>query len=154
MKKYIKFALVFLAVGLICGVFYREFSKAYNVVNVYTTLGLAHTHFLVLGVAFTLIIGLITDKLNKHEEKLFKRAFVIYSAGVAGAGLMLVVRGVLDVLVKSDKIVYSVSSAADGVISGISGIFHALLGISLILIFISWLLKNKQLKQTDEISGT
>ena len=67
---------------------------------------------------------------------------------------MLVVRGVLDVLVKSDKIVYSVSSAADGVISGISGIFHALLGISLILIFISWLLTNKQLKQTDEISGT
>ncbi len=40
MKKYIKYAAVFLALGVVFGVFYREFSKAYGVVNTYATLGL------------------------------------------------------------------------------------------------------------------
>ena len=75
MKKYIKYAAVFLALGLACGVFYREFSKAYGVVNVYTALGLAHTHFLVLGVAFALLVGLVTEKLGKGKDKLFRWAF-------------------------------------------------------------------------------
>ena len=52
MKKYIKYSAVFLALGIIFGVFYREFSKAYGVVNTYSPLGLVHTHFLVLGVTF------------------------------------------------------------------------------------------------------
>lgn len=144
MKKYIKYAAVFLALGLACGVFYREFSKAYGVVNVYTTLGLAHTHFLVLGVAFTLLVGLVTEKLGKGKDKLFRWAFPLYSVGVLGAGLMMVARGVLDVLVKSEKIVYAVSDGANGAISGISGIFHAVLGAGLVLIFVSWLLKEKK----------
>ena len=57
---------------------------------------------------------------------------------------MMVARGVLDVLVKSDKIVYAVSDGANGAISGISGIFHAVLGAGLVLIFVSWLLKEKK----------
>lgn len=148
MKKYIKYAVIFLSLGIIFGVFYREFSKAYGVVNVYTTLGLAHTHFLVLGVAFILIIGLVTEKLQKHENKLFKWSFRIYSSGVLGAGLLMVTRGVLDVLEKSGKSDYTVSSGLNGAISGISGIFHAVLGIGLTLIFVSWLLKEKGSAET------
>lgn len=144
MKKYIKYAVVFLALGLVCGVFYREFSKAYGVVNVYTTLGLAHPHFLVLGVAFPLLIGLVNEKLGNRGGKLFRWAFPLYSVGVLGAGLMLVARGILDVLAKSEKIVYAVSNGANGAIAGISGIFHAVLGVGLVLIFVSWLLKDKQ----------
>ncbi len=141
MKKYIKFALVFLAIGIACGVFYREFSKAYGVVNVYTTLGLAHTHFLVLGVAFVLIIGLVTEKLGKCSGKLFKAAFVGYACGTLGTGLMIVVRGVFDVLSKSPAVNYVTPSGANGAIAGVSGIFHAVLGVSFILIFVAWLLK-------------
>lgn len=143
MKKYIKYAFVFLALGLACGVFYREFSKAYGVVNAYTTLGLVHPHFLVLGVAFVLIIGLVADKLKKHGNKLFKWAFAIYSAGVLGSGIMLLARGVLDVLAKSEEVLYTVSSGANGAISGVSGIFHAVLGVGIVLIFVSWLIKDK-----------
>ncbi len=144
MKKYIKYAIVFLSLGLACGVFYREFSKAYGVVNVYTTLGLAHTHFLVLGVAFVLLIGLVTDKLDKHNNKLFMRAFTAYCVGVTGAGLTMVTRGIFDVLVKSDKMLYTVPSGLNGAISGIAGIFHAVLGVGLVLIFVSWLLSEKK----------
>ncbi len=141
MKKYIKYAAVFLALGLALGVFYREFSKAYGVVNTYSTLGLAHTHFLVLGVAFTLLIGLINEKVGACG-KLYRWAFPAYCTGVLGAGIMMTVRGILDVLVQSDKVVYTVSSAANGAIAGISGLFHAILGIGLVLIFVAWLTKK------------
>ena len=133
--------------GIACGVFYREFTKPYGLANEYTTLGLAHTHFLVLGVAFVLIFGLVADKLNKHNDKVFRAGFVTYSAGVLGAGIMIVVRGILDVLVKSEKIVFQVSSGANGAISGVAGIFHAVLGAGIILIFVAWLRKDS--KKTD-----
>lgn len=143
MKKYVKYAAVFLALGIAFGVFYREFSKAYGVVNTYATLGLVHTHFLVLGVAFTLIIGLVDEKMGCGKRKLFNRAFYIYCAGVLGAGLMMAARGILDILVKSDKIVYVISDGANGAIAGISGLFHAVLGIGLVLIFVVWLYKKR-----------
>lgn len=147
MKKYVKFAFVFLALGLVFGVFYREFSKAYGVVNTYTPLGLVHTHYLVLGTAFTLIIGLVDGKLGERNEKLYKWAFPIYCVGVLGAGLAMTARGILDVLEKSDKLAFTVSSGANGAIAGISGIFHAVLGIGLILIFIAFLKKSNDKKE-------
>ena len=144
MKKYIKYAFVFLILGIVCGVFYREFTKPYGLANEYTTLGLAHTHFLVLGVAFIMLFGLVADKLNKHSDKVFRAGFLTYSVGVLGAGSMIVVRGILDVLVKSEKVVFQVSSGANGAISGISGIFHAALGAGIILIFVAWLRKDRK----------
>ncbi len=150
MKKYIRYALVFLALGIICGVFFREFSKAYEVTNVYTTLGLVHPHFLVLGVAFILIIGLVTEKLAKGESKLFRAAFPVYSVGVLGTGIMLFVRGIFDVMVKSPTCDFAVSNGANGAISGVAGIFHAVLGVGLILIFTAWLLKDKKTAPTED----
>lgn len=98
MKKFVKTALVFLAVGLVCVVYYREFSKGFGVTNQYLTLGLVHPHFLVLGVLFTLVIGLVADKLAKCQSKLFKAGFIAYLVGVSGAGAMLLVRGTLEIL--------------------------------------------------------
>lgn len=151
-KRYLIVSAVFLALGIIFGVFYREFSKAFGVVNVYTPLGLVHTHFLVLGVAFVLIIGLVSDKMGKGGSKLFKYAFITYIVGVAGAGLLMTARGVLDVLSQSDKLVYTVQDGANGAISGISGLFHAVLGTGMVLIFVSWFLKEKKVspKETNE----
>lgn len=151
-KRYLIVSAVFLALGIIFGVFYREFSKAFGVVNVYTPLGLVHTHFLVLGVAFVLIIGLVSDKMGKGGSKLFKYAFITYIVGVAGAGLLMTARGVLDVLSQSEKLVYTIQDGANGAISGISGLFHAVLGTGMVLIFVSWFLKEKKVspKETNE----
>ncbi len=150
MKKYIKYSAVFLALGIIFGVFYREFSKAYGVVNTYSPLGLVHTHFLVLGVTFTLIIGLVNEKNGGRNEKLFKWAFNVYCAGVLGAGLMMTARGIIDILIKSDKIVYELSDGANGALAGISGLFHAVLGVGLVLIFVSWLFNKKTNKKEEQ----
>ncbi len=149
MKKYIKYAIVFLALGIACGIFYREFSKAYEVVNSYTTLGAVHPHFLVLGVAFILLIGLVTERMNKGESKLFRIAFPIYSVGVLGTGLMLLVRGIFDVLAKSPICEFVISSGANGAIAGVAGIFHAVLGAGLIMIFVAWLMKDKKSESAE-----
>lgn len=114
-------------------------------------MGLAHTHFLVLGVIFILLIGLICEKLDNYNKKLFKWSFLLYIVGTTGAGTMLVVRGIIDVLTKSNKVSFTLSSSANGAISGISGLFHALLGVGIILIFVSWLMKQKQ-EEKDEIA--
>lgn len=143
MKKYIKYSAVFLALGVIGGVFYREFSKAYGVVNTYTPLGLVHPHFLVLGVAFMLIIGLVTEKLNKTDSKLLTAAVRVYSAGVLGTGIMLFARGISDVLQKSAKLDFEISKGANGAMSGIAGMCHIVLGVGLVMIFIGWLLSKK-----------
>ncbi|MGN0807709.1 MAG: DUF2871 family protein [Candidatus Coproplasma sp.] len=144
MKKFVKTALVFLAVGLVCGVYYREFSKGFGVTNQYLTLGLAHPHFLVLGVLFTLVIGIVADKLAKCQSKLFKAGFITYLAGVSGAGAMLLVRGTLEILEKSELSDFVISAGANGAISGVAGIFHAALGVGIVLVFVSLLLKEKK----------
>lgn len=48
MKKYMNFSLIYAFAGLICGVFYREFTKL-NGYNEVTTLGKAHAHLFVMG---------------------------------------------------------------------------------------------------------
>lgn len=151
MKKYIKYAAVFLALGIIGGVFYREFSKAYGVVNTYTPLGLVHTHYLVLGVAFVLIIGLVTQKLGKEDNKLFVWSFRGYTLGVLGAGIMLLVRGIFDVLEKSENLDFAISSGANGALAGVSGMCHIVLGAGLVLVFVAWLLSPKSVKEKSAV---
>ena len=57
---------------------------------------------------------------------------------------MLIVRGILDLLVKAN-VITTLSSGINGIIYGISGIFHVILGISLVLIFVVWIKKNKEI---------
>jgi hypothetical protein len=54
-KGYVITGLVYLVVGLLCGVYYREFTKALGYVNAYTPLGLVHPHLLVLGMIINLL---------------------------------------------------------------------------------------------------
>ena len=141
MRKFVKLSFIYLCIGLALGVCYREFSKAFGVVNTYTPLGLAHPHMLVLGCLVILIIGLVATKLNKEEDKLFKISLIGYQVGVCFTSLMLVVRGIFDVLNKGNG--YVISSGLNGALSGISGIAHITLGVFIVLLFVSLLRKNK-----------
>lgn len=146
MKKFVKYAIVFLALGLCCGIFYREFTKAYEATGQFTILGLCHPHFLALGVLLTLVIGLVGERLGTNDKKLFKIGFRTYSIGVLLTGIMLLVRGILDVLEKSPTIEFAVSSGANGAISGVAGLCHAALGVGIVIVFVSWLIKDKKQK--------
>lgn len=122
MKRYINYAIVYAVLALVGGVFYREFTKI-NDYTVWTTLSVVHTHYFILGMMFFLILGLVSMNINLK----INRAVLFYNVGLNLTAIMLVVRGIVQVLG------LNVVSAA---ISGIADIGHIILVVSLILILL------------------
>lgn len=122
MKRYINYSIVYAVSAMIGGVFYREFTKL-NGYTVWTTLSVAHTHYFILGVMFFLILGLVSMNINLK----YNRAVLFYNIGLNLTAIMLVVRGIVQVL---DLNVVS------AFISGVAGIGHIILGVSLIFILL------------------
>lgn len=142
MKKYIRLSFLFLVLGIAAGVFYREFSKSLGVVNEHSTLGLVHTHLFVLGTIMVLLVGIAVIQFKKENSKIIKWAMLPYVTGVLGAASCMLARGVLEMLQKAGKMV--ISANTNTIISAVSGLFHALLGMGLVLIFIELLRSEKQ----------
>ena len=128
MKRHIKFALVYAVLAMACGVFYREFTKAYAFTGD-TALGKVHTHLFLLGMVVFLLFALFDAKLNLQKSKLYLPFLIVYNAGVGLAGIMMIVRGVLQVTAAS------LSAGANGAVSGVSGIGHVLTAAGIILFF-------------------
>ena len=127
MKRYINTSLFYAILAMVGGVFYREFTK-FNEFTEKTTLGVVHTHYFV-GMLFFLLL-LLLEKNFAFTTVKTKRTLWIYHIGLNLTGVMFVVRGVAQVLG------VQLSSAANAAISGIAGIGHILLGVSLILILV------------------
>lgn len=122
MKRYINYSIVYAVLAMIGGVFYREFTKM-NWYTAFTTLSLVHTHYFILGMMFFLVLGVVSMNVNLK----INRAVLFYNIGLNLTAIMLVVRGIVQVLD------LNVVSAA---ISGIAGIGHIILSVSLILILL------------------
>lgn len=122
MKRYLNYSIVYAVLALVGGVFYREFTKM-NDYTAWTTLSVVHTHYFILGMMFFLIPGLISMNINLK----INRAVLFYNIGLNLTAIMLVVRSIAQVL---DLNVVS------AIISGIAGVGHIILGISLILILL------------------
>lgn len=120
MKRYINYSFVYAVLAMIGGVFYREFTKM-NGYTAWSTLSVVHTHYFILGMMFFLILGLVSININLKTN----RAVLFYNIGLNLTAIMLVVHGIVQVL--DLKVV----SAA---ISGIAGIGHIILGVSLVKI--------------------
>lgn len=126
MKRLMNASIVYGVLGLVGGVFYREFTKL-NGFNGFTTLSVVHTHYLMLGMELFLLLVVVEKNLHFVDNKVLKY-LLFYHIGLNLTVIMLVVRGMVQVLS------LNVSSAA---ISGIAGIGHLILGISMVLILIS-----------------
>ena len=122
MKRYINYSIVYAILALVGGVFYREFTKM-NDYTSWSTLSVVHTHYFILGMMFFLVLGLVSLNVNFKSNS----AVLFYNIGLNLTAIMLVVRGIVQVLD------LNVVSAA---ISGIAGIGHIILGVSLILILL------------------
>lgn len=130
MRKYINLAFIY-AVAAICGgVFYREFTK-FNGFKGVTALGKVHTHLFLLGMFMFLIVAILVKLTNVNEQKQFKIFFPIYNVGTALAAIMLVVRGVPQVLS------IELSVGMDAAISGIAGLAHVCVGVGIVLLFLA-----------------
>lgn len=128
MKRYMTTSFIYALIAMAGGVFFREFTK-FNGFTSKTSLGVLHTHYFLLGMLFFLII-LILEKLFKFSKPKTEKVLIVYQVGLNIFGLMLLVRGILQVL--GTKL----ENGFDFVISGIAGIGHILLGVSLVLLLI------------------
>ena len=136
MKKYLNYSLSYGVMGLICGVYFREFTKIMGFTGV-TTLSKAHPHLLMLGTVLFLIVALFSERLSLETDKTFNLFMRMYNIGLPLTVLMMLIRGTLEVMG------VAISKGLDASISGIAGIGHILLGLGIIL-FIYSLKKAKE----------
>ncbi|MFD7867730.1 DUF2871 domain-containing protein [Streptomyces sp. NPDC059783] len=121
-------AHVYMIVGVVSGLFYREFTKAEDF-HGETQLALMHTHLLALGMlVFLIVLGL--DKVFQLSgTRLFTAFFWLYNAGLALSTAMMGVHGILTVLGRDeDHIPEAVPLTA--------GLGHIVLTVGLVLFFI------------------
>lgn len=128
MKRYMNTALLYAVLAMAGGVFYREFTK-FNGFTGKTTLGVVHTHYFLLGMVFFLLL-LVLEKNFSFTAASTARVLTVYHVGLNLTAVMFVVRGVTQVLGTE------LSSGASAAISGIAGIGHILLGVSLVLVLV------------------
>ena len=128
MKRYMNTALLYAVLAMAGGVFYREFTK-FNSFAGKTTLGVVHTPYFLLGMVFFLLL-LVLEKNFSFTAASTARVLTVYHVGLNLTAVMFVVRGVTQVLGTP------LSSGASAAISGIAGIGHILLGVSLVLVLV------------------
>lgn len=128
MRRYGTAAVVYTALALAGGVFYREFTKFQGFTGE-TALSVVHTHYFLLGMMVFLLLALL-ERSFSFTTRAVRRSLVVYHIGLNLTAGMLVVRGVLQVLGTE------LSSGLDASISGVAGIGHLLLGGSLLLVLL------------------
>lgn len=126
--KFLKTAFIYSLLAMVGGVFYREFTK-FNGFTDRTTLAFVHTHLFLLGMIFFLVVSLFQFHVDLVGQKRFKAFYMVYNIGVAIAVIMLICRGIIQVLG------VELSKGADAAISGVAGIGHICIGIGMILFF-------------------
>ncbi|KXU52346.1 hypothetical protein HMPREF3037_00207 [Candidatus Stoquefichus sp. KLE1796] len=132
MKKMIRIAFFYVILALIGGAFYREFTK-FNGFTGVTVLADVHVHLMVLGVFMFMILALFVKNLPLLKEKRFSQFMIIYNIGLLLTVIMMVIRGMTQVLTMT------LTSGMSAAISGMAGIGHIFLGIGLILLMITLL---------------
>ncbi|WP_275533179.1 DUF2871 domain-containing protein [Flavonifractor sp. An4] len=120
--------MLYAILAMVGGVFYREFTK-FNSFTAKTTLSVVHTHYFLMGMVFFLLL-LMLEKAFSFTGAKTGRVLALYHVGLNLTAVMLVVRGVFQVLGTS------LSAGMNAAISGIAGIGHILLGVSLILMLL------------------
>lgn len=133
MKKLINTAFIYAIAAMVCGVFYREFTKMMSFEG-RTTLAFTHLHLFVLGTFVFLILALFSLQTDLLMQKKFKAFFLTYNIGLPLMVVMFFVRGILQVLGTP------LSAGMNAAISGIAGITHIILGVAIVLLFLC--LKN------------
>lgn len=128
MKRYMNVALLYAVLAMAGGIFYREFTK-FNGFTAKTTLGVVHTHYFLLGMVFFLLLLLLEKNFSFTGAKT-GRILAVYHIGLNLTAVMFVVRGIFQVLETP------LSSGMNAAISGVAGIGHILLGVSLLLLLV------------------
>ncbi len=128
MKKLLNASFIYMVVGVLSGLFYREFTKFNDFPEgQFTQLGLAHTHLLTLGFIVLLIVLALEKVFTiSRSTTLFNWFFWLYNAGVILTSAMLIWHGSLTVL----------GQESTAMIAGIAGLGHMLITAGMVIFFI------------------
>ncbi|MEG0155931.1 MAG: DUF2871 domain-containing protein [Lachnospiraceae bacterium] len=129
MKKLINNAFIYAIAAIICGVFYREFTKWMSFTG-RTTLAFTHLHLFALGTGVFLILALFSLQTNLLEQRKFRISVILYNIGLPLTVIMLFVRGIFQVWGTP------LSKGMDAAISGMAGISHIFLTIAIVFLFL------------------
>lgn len=124
MKKVLNISFFYFILAMIMGVFYREFTKFTGFVG-NTSLAYIHGHLMVLGTILYLVIALFAKQTNLLKEKFFNTFIVLNNSSLLLLTIMFLIRGIFQV---RD---ISLTLIADKAISGIAGISHICLALSI-----------------------
>lgn len=128
MRRLFYSSFAYMGIGVLSGLFYREFTKLNGFPEgEFTQLGLAHTHLLTLGFIVLLIVLVLEKVFTLSRSRLFGWFFWVYNAGVILTSAMLVWHGSLTVL----------GEESTKMIAGIAGTGHMLLTAGMILLFLA-----------------
>lgn len=134
-------SLIYAAIGLGCGVFYREFTKFFDFTK-NTVLSGVHTHYFALGMLFFILL-LILDKLFSFATKKSRWIFIVYHIGLNLTCALLIARGIVE------TIGVELSNGINSMISGIAGAGHIILAIGIILILVQIIRHLSKDKKAD-----
>ena len=126
MRKILNTAHIYMIVGLVSGLYYRELTKAKDFTGD-SQLGVVHTHVLALGMLFFLIVLALEKLFALTSVPLFRWFFWTYNAGLVLTVGTMTVHGTLTVL----------GHSSGEAVSGIAGFGHVLLTVGLVLLFVT-----------------
>ena len=127
-RKLINTAFTYMIMGLLSGLFYREYTKFVGFDGT-STISVLHTHTLVLGMFFFLIASLFELRLKISKHKSFNKFYITYNVGLILTAMMMLVRGLVTIQLES------VSKGLDASISGMAGIGHIIITFGLMYFF-------------------
>lgn len=127
-KKYAGLSIVYAIVAMVFGVFYREFTKGMGFTGD-TNLSVIHTHYFILGMFFFLILMLL-EKNFAFTDKRANIFVILYQVGLNISGIGFFARGMTQVLASN------LSKGLDSSISGVCGIGHIIMGVSMIMLLV------------------
>ncbi|MRH90528.1 DUF2871 family protein [Nocardia sp. SYP-A9097] len=81
MKQLYYAAVLYTVLGLVAGLFYRDFTKSHNFTGK-TELAVTHTHLLALGTLFFLIVIGLEKQFTLSSGRLYRWFFWTYNVGV------------------------------------------------------------------------
>ena len=137
MKKIMNASLIYFVLAMAGGVFYREFTK-WNGYTEPTPLGVLHVHLLVMGTIMFLLIALFAKVTDLEKNSLFKKFFVLYNVALPFMVVMMLIRGIVQVLA------IDLGKMGNGMLSGFAGLSHIAMMVSLLTLLIA--LKKEMVK--------
>ncbi len=129
MKKTVYFSFAYLLFGLVVGLFYHEAAFYMQALDRYSMLKLVHSHSIVLGTIFLLLVTLLIKVFDLEKYKTLRFFLFSYNIGLVITLGFMTVRGIVQLFS------IPINNAVNHMIGGFAGIGHIILSVGFYFLF-------------------